>query len=408
MSYRSTIARQPEALADTCAAVAKELGQKDLSVLDKGVIGLTGIGASFAAATVGAGELQRHGRRGAAIRAFDLDSGNDLADALIGLSHRGRSVETVTAFRELPSAKTLSITNDANSPLAQASDLHLQLANGSDATPSSTGYTATLLARGRALDKLVGAEGPGWADLAKTSEAVLATAAEKMDRLGSLFEKRRAIDCVGAGSRFGTADEASLLIREASRIPAAAYDTRHYLHGPMESMDETTGVVIFGDDREVALAQNLEDIGCPTLLVTKRDDVQDSGKLTVVQVPRSDNRVAQGIIDILVPQLLAATLSDGPQGWLTAALIVGLLSFGAVFAVNSALHSYLILAFSRAEQVTMDVGFYYMANAGGRLLGTVLSGLSYQTGGLSAMLATATGLIVLSALAAGRLTPLKP
>lgn len=105
---------------------------------------------------------------------------------------------------------------------------------------------------------------------------------------------------------------------------------------------------------------------------------------------------------------LAATLSDGPQGWLTAALIVGLLSFGAVFAVNSALHSYLILAFSRAEQVTMDVGFYYMANAGGRLLGTVLSGLSYQTGGLSAMLATATGLIVLSALAAGRLTPLKP
>ena len=45
--------------------------------------------------------------------------------------------------------------------------------------------------------------------------------------------------------------------------------------------------------------------------------------------------------------------------------MVGLLVFGAVFAVNSALHSYLILAFTKAERVTMDVGFYYMANAGG-------------------------------------------
>ena len=51
----------------------------------------------------------------------------------------------------------------------------------------------------------------------------------------------------------------------------------------------------------------------------------------------------------------------------------------------------------------MDVGFYYMANAGGRLLGTVLSGLSYQAGGLPLMLATATLMVASSALAAGRL-----
>jgi len=53
----------------------------------------------------------------------------------------------------------------------------------------------------------------------------------------------------------------------------------------------------------------------------------------------------------------------------------------------------------------MDVGFYYMANAGGRLAGTVLSGLTYQLGGLALMLATATVLVALSALAAGRLRP---
>ncbi|WP_422001957.1 organoarsenical effux MFS transporter ArsJ [Roseovarius mucosus] len=109
----------------------------------------------------------------------------------------------------------------------------------------------------------------------------------------------------------------------------------------------------------------------------------------------------------LVPAVLTALalLAGGPQAWLTGALVAGLLVFGAIFAVNSALHSYLILAFTRAERVTMDVGFYYMANAGGRLLGTLLSGLTYQLGGLPLMLGIATAMVALSALAAGKLTP---
>ncbi len=110
-----------------------------------------------------------------------------------------------------------------------------------------------------------------------------------------------------------------------------------------------------------------------------------------------------------VPAVLTALalMAEGAQTWLTMALVVGLLVFGAIFAVNSALHSYLILAFTRAERVTLDVGFYYMANAGGRLLGTLLSGLTYQLGGLALMLGVATGMVALSALAAGRLTPQK-
>ena len=107
----------------------------------------------------------------------------------------------------------------------------------------------------------------------------------------------------------------------------------------------------------------------------------------------------------LVPAGLtgAALAAGGPAPWLTAVLIAGLLVFGVVFAVNSSLHSYLILAFSKDERVTMDVGFYYMANAGGRLLGTVLSGLSYQMGGLALCLGVATVMVAVSALAAGRL-----
>ena len=98
---------------------------------------------------------------------------------------------------------------------------------------------------------------------------------------------------------------------------------------------------------------------------------------------------------------VAALIADGPQTWLTATLVMGLLVFGAIFAINSALHSYLILAFTKAERVTMDVGFYYMANAGGRLLGTMLSGLTYQLGGLPLMLGTASLMVATAAFISG-------
>ena len=100
---------------------------------------------------------------------------------------------------------------------------------------------------------------------------------------------------------------------------------------------------------------------------------------------------------------VAALVAGAPALWLTLTLVAGLLLFGYVFAVNSAVHSYLILAFSGAERVTMDVGFYYMANAAGRLLGTLLSGISYQLGGLPLCLATAGVMAAASWLSARRL-----
>ncbi len=113
---------------------------------------------------------------------------------------------------------------------------------------------------------------------------------------------------------------------------------------------------------------------------------------------------ATGLFCIPAALTLAVLLSSGPETWLTITLVIGLLVFGAVFAVNSSLHSYLILAFTKSERVTMDVGFYYMANATGRLVGTVLSGLTYQIGGLSLVLGTAAAMVALAALTSGKLT----
>lgn len=92
------------------------------------------------------------------------------------------------------------------------------------------------------------------------------------------------------------------------------------------------------------------------------------------------------------------------QGWdATAVLIVGLILFGIVFAINSAVHSYLILAYSDFDKVSMNVGFYYMANAGGRLAGTVLSGWAYQVHGLEGCLWWSAGFVLLAALLSFRL-----
>ena len=99
----------------------------------------------------------------------------------------------------------------------------------------------------------------------------------------------------------------------------------------------------------------------------------------------------------------AVVIAGDPAPWLTMLLVLGLLVFGFVFAVNSSVHSYLILAFGQAQRITRDVGFYYMANAAGRLIGTLLSGLSYQVGGLPLCLATAGAMAAASWWAARRL-----
>ncbi|MCU0815998.1 MAG: organoarsenical effux MFS transporter ArsJ [Cypionkella sp.] len=106
-----------------------------------------------------------------------------------------------------------------------------------------------------------------------------------------------------------------------------------------------------------------------------------------------------------IPWVLAgaAWAADDPAPWLTSTLMGGLLLFGFVFAINSSVHSYLILAFGSEDRITRDVGFYYMANAAGRLIGTFLSGVSYQIGGLPFCLATAGLMALASWIAARRL-----
>ena len=107
----------------------------------------------------------------------------------------------------------------------------------------------------------------------------------------------------------------------------------------------------------------------------------------------------------LIPALIAAALYFGLHPEIT--LAAGLMLFGVIFAINSAVHSYLIVAWSDKDKVSLNVGFYYMANAAGRLAGTVLSGLLFQSFGLIGCLIASSGLVLAAGLVSTKLPALK-
>lgn len=107
------------------------------------------------------------------------------------------------------------------------------------------------------------------------------------------------------------------------------------------------------------------------------------------------------LILALIPVAIAVAMQ---QGWpMATTIMVGLIIYGAIFALNSAVHSFLILAYADNDKVSMNVGFYYMANAGGRLLGTILSGLIYMDYSLIGCLYASSVMLVLAWLTSLRL-----
>ena len=118
-------------------------------------------------------------------------------------------------------------------------------------------------------------------------------------------------------------------------------------------------------------------------------------------------RLWSALLTVVPLGLAAAVALDAPQ--LEWVVVGGLTLFGIAFAVNSSVHSYLVLAYAGSEKAAEDVGFYYAANALGRFVGTLLSGLLYQWGGLLyALMGSAAMLAVCWLLTLGLPTALQP
>ena len=134
-------------------------------------------------------------------------------------------------------------------------------------------------------------------------------------------------------------------------------------------------------------------------LITNRGTGKTTGKAAGKQqgnIPTGRDAFLWASYLTLIPAAIALALHFNFH--VQASLIIGLLIFGAVFAINSSLHSYLIVSYASSDGVSLDVGFYYMANAMGRLIGTVLSGWVYQNYGLEACLWISSVFVVMATL----------
>jgi len=122
-----------------------------------------------------------------------------------------------------------------------------------------------------------------------------------------------------------------------------------------------------------------------------------TGKNKAPQAVRAQLVIFGGLL-ALIPAAIALALTRDFS--VVYVVTIGLLLFALLFAMNSALHSFLIVRFARADGASLDIGFYYMANAGGRLAGTVASGALFQVFGLGACLWVSALLIAFASIAA--------
>jgi predicted MFS family arabinose efflux permease len=114
------------------------------------------------------------------------------------------------------------------------------------------------------------------------------------------------------------------------------------------------------------------------------------------KVPDGRAAFVWALVLATIPAAMALLLVQGASAQIV--LVAGLTIFGVLFAINSSMHSFLIVSYAAEDGVSLDVGFYYMANAMGRLLGTLLSGWLFQSYGLAICLAVSAGLVAAAAL----------
>jgi glucosamine--fructose-6-phosphate aminotransferase (isomerizing) len=312
IGYRAAVARQVESLQEGHLAVAGALDKLDLAGFTGKAIGLAGIGASYQAALAGAVYLRAFGIRAFTYAPTDLyDRTAASAEAFIALSASGQSREIADVMTEAGSVPRLAICRGADNPLAAITGAVIAMASGADNGASSTGYTGTLLALGMLAARLAGkGDAFDWTLLPQAVTTVLADASLAAGQAAKLLAHRNSIDIVGAGIGFANAGEAAMLIREAVRVPASGWDTLNYLHGPMESQDKATGLIVFGDGREVKIAEDVAAFGCPSVLITKRLDVDPGDNLTVISIPALGNAMAEGILEIIALQMIVGEMQD--------------------------------------------------------------------------------------------------
>lgn len=270
LSFREGIEAQPENLRRGAEAVREALGEIDLARLREGTVVFSGIGASWHALLPTVRALRRAGRRAFAVPAPELGAHPGLGDAYVLVSQSGRSSEVLSALDGLDCATVYAVSAHADRPLAAAASALLPLGPLADTPVSTLSYTATLQTLGLLCEAIVERDLCDWPALAELTRETIERhdqgAAELAGRLTSVAN----VDAVGAAGAVASAGETALLAREALRLAASAEETRQYLHGPLEAVDESFGCILFGAERELQLASSLASFGATVCTVGER------------------------------------------------------------------------------------------------------------------------------------------
>jgi glucosamine--fructose-6-phosphate aminotransferase (isomerizing) len=309
VDFRQSIVGQPDNLRRSGAVFGDALEGLDLSPFREQPLLLTGMGASLFSVVPAALALRAAGRAAFAVPATEvLDPGGDrLGRACVGVSQSGGSTETVDAFRRL-SIPRLALTNTGSGALAEVADAALPIGSAEDAGISVLTYTASLLAAVMLAARLgAAAVEPGAGSLPGLVAQAIGQFEPATERFAEHLDGVRSLDVVGRGFSLASAGYTALAIREATRVPTAWFDTRQYLHGPIEVAEPGIGAVVFGSGREVRLASDLAGYGVPVLLVT--DSAAPDGQgLEVLRMPPVPAASAP-IVHAVPAQLLAEAMA---------------------------------------------------------------------------------------------------
>jgi glucosamine--fructose-6-phosphate aminotransferase (isomerizing) len=309
-TFHEAIFAQVENLESAASAAREALAAAELEPLREGVLILTGMGASWHALAPAVRALRAAGRRVFAVPPPELAEAraSALGDAFIVVSQSGASAETVAALEQLDGAFVAAISASGDGLLASAADLWLPLGALPDTPVATLSYTATLQALGLLCDELLGIRhNSQWDSLPQLVAETLGGCEPEAHAAANRLQGIHALDAVGGGASVASAGETALLAREGLRIPATGYETRQYLHGPLESAARGLGCVLFGSGRELTLASSLLSYGASVALVTDRPSAVATGSNLFV-IPNV-RELARPILEILPMQLTVAHLA---------------------------------------------------------------------------------------------------
>jgi len=283
-----TFAEGVEAQPENLRTARERFLAAEIAPLAGDTVVFSGIGASWHALAGAVRALQAAGRRAFAVPPEDVRAG--IADAYVMVSQSGRSAEALAAVERVAGAPVLAVCSSADSPVARAATGWLPLGELEDTPLSTLGYTATVQALGMLCETMLdGRPGEEWSRAPGLVAEVLAAGAAA---LGDLLAGARTLDLVGGGAHRGSAGAAALLVREGLRIPAAAEETRQYLHGPLEAVGAGSACIVFGGERERGLAAAMASYGAATAVIGQ-------------ELPAACDLVAP-ILDIVPVQLAVA------------------------------------------------------------------------------------------------------